>query len=193
MKKHTELEVKYKMENGDMFSFKRFVESEFAVERFEYVTGPDYYFVKPESGEAIRYRVPSYQKEKGELTIKQKKTAENNINRIEVNIPLKNPSIEDVTKFVGLLGYELNFAIIKDCVVFELSDCVMAYYSVAEIGGSKPPLHFIEVEIKEEVVDSLSEDEAWGVLRYYESKLSAIGISPQRRVKKSLYEIFKKG
>lgn len=191
-KTHTELEVKYKVQLSDLLPFTRFVENNFAVERFEYVTGPDYYFVKPNTDDFIRFRCANYQTKDGELTIKQKRHKTNNINRTEVNIKLNEPSLQDVKKFAGLLGYNLNFTVLKDCYVFEMSDCHMSFYSVTEMGSKKQPQFFIEIEIKEDVVDALTDKEAWDLLKFYEKQLSTINISPRKRVKKSLFEIFRK-
>lgn len=191
-KTHTELEVKYKVNYSDLMPFKRFVEKNFNIERFEYVTGPDHYFVKPNTDDFIRFRCADYQTENGELTIKQKRSTNNNINRTEVNIKLKNPDYQDVEKFANLLGYNFNFTVIKDCYVYELSDCHICFYSASDTTSKKDPLHFIEIEIKEDVVDILSQKESWDLLKFYEKKLSEINISSRKRIKKSLFETFRK-
>lgn len=191
-KSHTELEIKYRVNDSDLFPFKKLIESSFEVERFEYVTGPDYYFVRPGTDDFIRFRCARYQTEDGELTIKKKRSQSNNINRTEVNLKLKDPDFQDVSKFADLLGYKLNFTVLKDCHIFELSDCHMSFYSVTEMGKNKPPSFFIEIEIKEDIVDLLSEKESWDLLRFYEKKLAEINISSKKRVKKSLFEMFRK-
>jgi len=192
LKTHTELEVKYRVSQSDLFPFKKIIEDEFNVERFEYVTGPDYYFVKPGTQDFIRYRCAKYQTHEGELTMKRKRHSSNNINRTEVNIKLKDPSLQDITKMADLLGFSLNFTVLKDCYIFELSDCFMSFYSVSEVGSKKAPLFFIEIEIKEDIVDLLSAKESLELLKFYENKLSKLNISARKRVKKSLFEIFRK-
>lgn len=192
-KTHTELEVKYKVNHYDLLPFKRVMEDSFNIESFKCVTGPDYYFVRQaNSDDFIRFRFEKYQDKEGELTVKQKRNPKNNFNRTEVNIKLKDPSLEDVTKFVEIIGYKHNFTVIKDCHIFELSDCFISFYSVYEITSKKEPLCFIEIEIKEDLIDSLTDKESWDILKFYEKGLSKINISAKKRVKKSLFETFRK-
>lgn len=191
-KSHTELEIKYKVSLDDLAPFKIFIENNFNIEKFTFATGPDYYFVKPGTDDFIRFRFENYQTEDGELTVKRKRHNKNNFNRTEVNLKLKNPDLQDIAKFANLLGYEHNFTVIKDCYIFELSDCHISFYSVLEKNSKKEPLYFIEIEIKEDVVDLLTAKESWDLLKFYEKSLGKINISPKKRIKKSLFETFRK-
>jgi hypothetical protein len=50
---------------------------------------------------------------------------------------------------------------------------------------------FIEIEAKEDYKWA-SEEEAWNEVVKYEKMFEPLGITPQNRVKRSLFELFKK-
>jgi hypothetical protein len=52
--------------------------------------------------------------------------------------------------------------------------------------------HFIEIELDEDKIGTMTYDEAWDKIRHYEKLLNPIGISHSKRLTKSLYEMYVK-
>lgn len=179
-----ELETKYSADGIDMADFIKLVSP--LNPQWMMVSSYDDYFVN-QNDEFIRYR---YHDTMGELTIKRKTTDANNNNRVEVNVPTDGKSGAAVQAFADLLGYKKNFSIFKTCKIAFLEKAVLVYYVVYDENLNEKK-RFIEVEAKEEYNWS-SEEEAWATVVEYENMLAPLGISAKNRLKKSLYEIFKK-
>lgn len=182
--KFKELETKYFADAIDMSDFIKLVQS--LNPELMMVSSYDDYFVNSD-GEFIRYR---YHDSMGELTIKRKTTDANNNNRVEVNVPTDGKSGAAIEAFVNLLGYKKNFSIFKTCKIAFLEKVVLVYYVVYDENLNEKK-RFIEVEANEKY-DWTSEDEAWAEVVKYENLLAPLGISAKNRLKKSLFEIFKK-
>lgn len=150
------------------------------------VSSFDDYFTNP-AGEFIRYR---YTDSHGELTIKRKTTDTNNNNRVEVNLKTEGKNFNTVNAFAGLLGYKLNFSIYKTCKIAILDRIVLVYYVVYDEKLNELQ-RFIEIEAQENYNWS-SEEEAWAEVLKYEKMLEPLSITPKNRLKRSLFEIFKK-
>jgi hypothetical protein len=105
----------------------------------------DFYFIKVSSpDEYIRAR----ETKKGyQLTIKQKIDGKSNLARKEENVFLsKDMNLENVSQWVSLMGYELNFEILKKSVVADFPEVEVAYYEVFQ--KNKKVEAFIELEYK---------------------------------------------
>jgi adenylate cyclase class IV len=126
----------------------------------------------------------------GELTIKRKTQDANNNNRVEVNLPTQGKSTKAVAAFVDLLGYKPNFSIFKTCKIAFLEKVVLVYYVVYDENLNEKQ-RFIEVEANEKY-NWNSEQEAWDEVLKYEKMLEPLGITPKHRLRKSLFELFKK-
>ncbi len=179
-----ELETKYYADNIDMADFVKLVQP--LNPEWMMVSSYDDYFTNDQD-EFIRYR---YHDHMGELTIKRKTTDANNNNRVEVNVPTDGKSGAEVEAFCGLLGYKRNFSIHKTCKIAFLEKVVLVYYVVQD-QNLKELKRFIEVEAKETYAWG-SEEEAWATVVEYENMLAPLGISAKNRLKKSLFELFKK-
>lgn len=179
-----ELETKYSADNIGMDDFTNLVNP--LNPKWVMVSSYDDYFTNA-SDEFIRYR---YHDSMGELTIKRKTTDANNLNRVEVNVPTDGKSGAAIDAFVNLLGYKKNFSIFKTCKIAFLEKAVLVYYVVYDENLNEKK-RFIEVEAKEDYNWS-SEEEAWATVVEYENMLAPLGISAKNRLKKSLFEIFKK-
>lgn len=180
-----EIEFKY---DGQDVSMQRFVElmETFTIDKKLLVSSYDDYFTNP-NGDFIRYR---HRDERGELTIKRKISTHNNNERIEVNVPTDGNNLKAVTAFVDLLGYKHDFSIYKTCSIFWIDKVVMVYYVVYD-KELKEKRRFIEVEANEDLPWE-SEAVAWAEIEKYEALLAPLGITPKNRLKKSLFETFKK-
>jgi adenylate cyclase class IV len=179
-----ELETKYYADNIGMDDFIKLVQP--LNPEWIMVSSYDDYFTN-DKDEFIRYR---YHDHMGELTIKRKTTDANNNNRVEVNVPTDGKSGASIQAFVDLLGYKKNFSIFKTCKIAFLEKAVLVYYVVYDENLNEKK-RFIEVEAKESY-NWASEEEAWATVVEYETMLAPLGITPKNRLKKSLFELFKK-
>jgi adenylate cyclase class IV len=191
---HTEFEVKFRADGIQLEDFRDIVKNISGFKKAIFVSGPDQYFTKPD-GSFARFRKPEYGLMDGgsEITIKKKtEGSKNNIIRKEVNWKLGSTPDNTVVEGLLMMGYKFNFSINKDCHIFVFDDATVVYYTVTDTTDKKrkKPESFIEIEVKEENIKDLTEKEAWSVIEKYEKPLEALGISPQRRMKKSLYEMF---
>jgi adenylate cyclase class IV len=180
-----EIEFKYDAQGVSMSDFIELVEK-LPVEKKMLVSSYDDYFVDSFDN-FIRYR---YSDNRGELTIKRKTNDKNNNERIEVNVPTSGDNLNTVSAFVDLLGYKHSFGIYKTCKIYWVEKAVLAYYVVYD-KEMKELRRFIEIEANENC-EWLSESEAWDEILKYEKMFESLGIKSKNRLKKSLYEIFKK-
>lgn len=179
-----EIETKYYADNISMDAFVKLVAP--LNPEWVMVSSYDDYFTNTQD-DFIRYR---YHDHMGELTIKRKTINSNNNNRIEVNLPTQGKASTTVGAFVDLLGYKLNFSIFKTCKIAFLEKAVLVYYIVYDENLNEKQ-RFIEVEANEKY-NWTSEQEAWDEVIKYEKMLEPLGITSKNRLRKSLFELFKK-
>lgn len=182
----TELEFKYDGSDIKLSKFVEFAQSHNPVKRVE-GSGWDYYYSgERQNFEFIRFRYGGL----AELTIKIKSEDKNNNNRFELDLPLSmNVSHWMVEKFVSLFGFKENFRVYKyfDIYWFEKVDIV--YYTIynkdlVEIGRR------VEIEARKDYPFK-SAEEALLEVRNMEKIMAEIGITPQKRLKKSMWEMFR--
>jgi len=184
--KFREVEVKFDASEISLKDFTYLVESKFKVKKHLLVSSYDEYFIDA-SDNFLRYR---HRDDRGELTIKRKLTEGNNNKRIEVNIPTDGNALEAVSQFASLLGYKHNFSVYKTCKVFWVDNMVVSYYVVYD-NEWKEQRRFIEIEADEEIEWS-SEQVALNAVEQCEKEFVTLNITPKNRLKKSLFEIFKR-
>ena len=98
---------------------------------------------------------------------------------------------ETIESFIARLGFEFNFKIKKIGVhIYTFADATLPFYTI--IGESGKMSHFIEIEVNEELISKLTELEAFDIIRKYEKMLEPLGIKPQNRLRKSLFELYRK-
>lgn len=189
--KFIELEVKFKVEESVLLPFKELVKN-LQIKSFFFVEGYDHYYMNKNNADTfLRYRSAAFSDSKsGQITIKEKTKDSNNIHRVELNIDVINMSDQKMNKFAEMMGYVHNFSIYKYCHVYETEDALLCFYTVTE--KDSQPMSFIEIEVKEEIMDKISVDKGMEIVRYYEGQLSQLGITHQKRVKKSLWETYRK-
>jgi adenylate cyclase class IV len=75
-----------------------------------------------------------------------------------------------------------------------MEDATLVSYTVADItdGDLRSEDHFVEIEVSEEQIHTMNEGQAWAILTKYEKALEPLGITPQKRLKRSLYEMYKR-
>ncbi len=184
--KYKEIETKYDAAGVTMQQFQDFVEKLNTPIKWMMVSSFDDYFVNP-NGEFIRYR---YTDDHGELTIKRKTIDKNNNERIEVNIPTKGDNLKAVTEFCRLAGYSYNFGIYKTCKIAWVDKVVLVWYVVYD-KDMKELRRFMEIEANEDL-EWESEEKAWEEVTKYEKMYETMGITSKNRLKKSLFEMFRK-
>lgn len=189
-----EIEYKYNADDIDRMAFKDLAKS-LNPTSFVYVESTDTYFAKSES-EFLRYRAPSENKlsgeeDRAELTFKKKTIDQNNWTRIEVNLRVDKNDPFLINAFCEGLQYKKNFQIIKSCDIYYYdSDNVdLVFYSVRDENGKY--YHFLEIEAMEDC--GISKEKSLEIVQKYEKLLSPLGITPQKRKKLSLWEMFRKG
>lgn len=180
-----EIETKYDASNIKMEDFLKIVE-ELPIRKHLLVSSYDDYYTNKE-GDFVRYR---WHNDRGELTIKRKTKDSNNNERLEVNLPTEGNNAPTVSRFLALLGYNENFSIYKTCNIFWTDKVDLVYYVVYD-KEFKEKRRFIEIEADEEC-EWESEEEAWNEVLKYEKMLEPLGITPKNRLRKSLFEIFRK-
>jgi adenylate cyclase class IV len=187
MIKHREIEYKYKSDNIKLKDFVDLINSSVLKVRWQEVSSYDDYAVN-DSGKFVRYR---YNNENGQLTTKEKTSDINNQDRVEYNLNLHNNSLDTVKGFFESLGFHHNFRIYKVCHIAWISDKLNAVYYVVMDENLEELNRFIELE-SSETYEWKSEQEALEELLKYEKLLEPLGISPQNRLRKSLFELYRK-
>jgi|WetSurMetagenome_2_1015567.scaffolds.fasta_scaffold99387_2 hypothetical protein len=187
-----EYESKYHATLEQLFPFKRIAET-LTGKPANYVIGPDSYYIKPGTDNFKRFRKGLLGDKRKEITTKVKTGTHNNIHRIEKNLRVDGNSDEVITSMIEDDGYEFNFKITKYCFIYEAEDAILVFYSVRDDTSGKEDLeHFIEFEVKEELIPELTEEQAKNIIKKYEEAFSTIGINSNKRLKLSLYERYKK-
>lgn len=185
MNEYTELEFKYK---ADEIALKDFIKlmKDLPVQQQKDVSSWDHYYTSNNEDEFIRYR----ESDKPELTIKRKTNVNNNWQRIEVDLPMdeKRSKVSTVTKWVELLGYKPKKSIYKSCFIYWLDYVNFVYYIVYD-EEMKEKGRFIEVEFNKERLTDASEKIS-DQLKMGQEVLFKLNLSPQNRLKRSLFEIF---
>lgn len=193
--KFTEFEVKYRIDPILVQRFKSIISSIKEVKDFKYVEGTDHYLVN-DSG-FWRFRTEDWTPNgRRELTKKIKPDgAKNNISRAEYNILLDH-NVEKEAIFESLKhdGYEYNFSVFKGAHIYFTDDATIVFYTVTDTtpGVKFNEDSFVEIEVDEELIGQITEKEAWEIINKYEKALEPIGITPQKRLRKSLFEMYKK-
>lgn len=184
-----EYEFKYFADHIKLSDFKSLMNS-LSPLKVEEVSSYDTYFVKENSEDEFqRFR----ESDKPELTKKVKLKSGNNFRRIESDLALDATRVTlDQVKFhVGLDGYKQNFRIFKACTLFWFSDINVVYYTVMDEEHNKLA-SYCEVEVIKSRVKELGEEGAYQQLKEFEKKLEPLGITAQNRLKRSLFEIYRK-
>jgi adenylate cyclase class IV len=182
MSEFQELEYKFKADNVKLQDFVALMESLQPTEKLD-ISSWDHYYTN-NNEDFVRFR----ESDTPELTKKVKVSSNNNWDRIEVDIPLDPSRVKEstVAKFLELEGYKPNFKIYKNCFIYWLDKVNFVYYIVFD-PNMKELGRFIEVEITKNELGGTVE-----VLKDAASVLEALGLNLQNRLKKSLFEMFKK-
>ena len=187
--KFREVEAKYSAENITLTAFQAFCNGrEPKVLKVVEAAGFDYFYAHPSNPDAFyRHRVgPDF----NQLTFKRKTIQGNSNIRIERNTNLSPTTTkEEVAALVGEHGYTFNTAIFKTCFVYFFDWYVLSYYvcydkDLKELG------RYMEIEANEEH-DWATEQDAWNAVVVMEKLCKPLGLTPQMRIKRSLFELYR--
>ncbi len=184
--KYKEIETKYNADDIDSADFQKIALS-LNPTRELFVSSNDHYYTR-DDGLALRYR----EGKRPELTVKQKSKDHNNFVRTEVNLALApDVELETVTELATLQGYKHNFTIYKTCMIYFWDRHNVVMYVVFDHTQKNILGTFIEIELLEDEPWG-SVEEAWAYLREIEKAFEPLGISPAKRLRRSLLEMFKR-
>lgn len=189
MEEFKELEFKYKADDITLTDFSKLMEKLNPGKRKDVSSWDHYYTHSENKEEFLRFR----ESDAPELTMKRKVKSTNNWERVEIDLPLDPDRIKlgTVNKWTELEGYKKNFTIYKSCFIFWY-DIVNTVYYIVYDEDMKEQGRFIEIEVNKNKVPELGVDPCFEKLKDFEKELTALGISSQNRLKKSLFEIFVK-
>lgn len=187
--KFKEIEFKYKAENISLSQFSEFCKKRVPVKTL-IASGYDHFYERAdESGSFCRLRVGP---DSNQLTFKRKTVDGNNFVRTEHNIDLAAAtSQEQIDALLAEFGYNYNTSLFKNCFVYQYDWYTFVFYVVYDT-DMKELGRFVEIEMSEDYAWA-SEEEAYSQLLVLEKLCKPIGVLPQSRIKRSLFELYKKG
>lgn len=188
-----ELEYKYRADDISLSAFRELMAS-MPIDSNKEAASWDIYYVQGSDFDSFqRFRMD---KDRPELTKKVKTKEANNWKRIESDLPLApGVSEKSVSFHVGLDGYKENFRIYKYCDIYFDAWLNYVYYVVYD-KNMKETGRFIEIEVNKNMVQHLGKNfptNPMKPLNDAEKLFEKLGITPQNRLKKSLFEIYRKG
>ncbi len=187
--KYLEVEFKYKADNISLTSFTDFCKTKKPTS-VVIASGYDYFYENIDDPDAFcRHRVGP---DSNQLTFKRKLSDVNNFIRTERNVDLAaSMSVEEISGLCDEFGYKYNTSIFKNCFVYKYDWYTFVYYicydtDMIELG------RFVEIEMSEDHAWN-SEKEAWEELLLMEKICGkGLGVTAQSRIKRSLFEMFRK-
>jgi adenylate cyclase class IV len=187
MKKPVEIEFKYRADNISLTAFTEFCKSRRPIQVI-HAAGYDHFYQHAQEGDSFcRHRIGP---DMNQLTFKRKTTDSNNFVRTEHNLDLDSVTQEQVAALCAEFGYKPNFSLYKSCFVYNYDCYTLVYYICYDV-DMKELGRFVEIEMKEDHPWE-SETQAWDQLLVFEKLCKPLGVSPQSRVKRSLFELYKK-
>jgi adenylate cyclase class IV len=188
--KFLEIEFKYNADDVKLDDFVKFCLTHNPGEHKKITaSGFDHFYDNTEDPDAFgRLRVGP---DVNQLTFKRKTQDANNFIRTEHNIDLAGHTARDqIDAFLGEFGYKYNMSLFKNCFVYIYDTYTFVYYICYDV-AMKELGRFIEIEMSEEH-SWVNETEAYNHLLVLEKLMKSLGISPQNRIKRSLYELYRK-
>lgn len=186
--KYKEIEFKYNAADIGLMDFTEFCK-EHGEHKEVVASGYDDFYEK--DGDADSFCRLRSGADVHQLTFKRKTQDANNFVRTEHNIDLaRSTTPAQIEALCAEFGYNYNTSIFKNCFVYKYDTYTFVYY-VCYDTDMKELGRFIEVEMSEEYAWT-NEAEAYNHLLVLEKLMRPLGISPQARVKRSLFELYRK-
>lgn len=185
--RHSEVEFKYNADDISLARFQEFCDARTPPKKID-ASGYDHFYRNAKEPDAFcRMRIGH---DMIQLTFKRKPPGADSVVRTEHNINLtKDVSKEAVQAFLKEFGYVYDTSIFKNCFVYTWPDHTLVYYicynkDLTELG------RFVEIEANEDY-NWASDQDAKDAIVALERICKPLGVSPQCRMKKSLFELFK--
>lgn len=185
--KYKEVEFKYNAENIKLSDFIQFCLKRNPLKIVE-ASGYDYFYENSKSDNSFcRHRIGP---DMNQLTFKRKTSNINNQIRTEHNIDLVDEvSTDQVKALCEEFNYKYNMSIFKNCFIYVYDYYTLVYYicydkDMKELG------RFLEIEAKEDHAWD-TEQSAWDAIAVIEKFSKSLGIAPQGRIKRSLFELYR--
>lgn len=186
--KFSEIETKYRADEISLTNFHEFCKKRPNLKSYISAFGPDHFYAKAGNLDTFwRHRVGA---DMNQLTFKRKTSDANNFFRAEYNLNLEDMDLEQVAALVAEFGYKHNTSIYKACFVYKYDFYTLVYYFCYDL-DMKEQGRYIEIEMAEDY-KWVNQDDAWDQLVALERLCKPLGITPKGRIKRSLFEIFRK-
>jgi len=184
---HSEVEFKYNADDITLDIFTKFCRGLNKAPKVIYASGYDYFYAsKGDVGAFWRHRVSP---DSNLLTFKRKNNDKNNFVRVEVNLKLDlATSVDDVAALCDANRCPYQGSIFKNCFIYVYDWYTLVYY-ICYDQGMKELGRFIEIEMSEEHPWQ-SEQEAFEQLLVMEKLCKPLGLTPQGRIRRSLFEMY---
>jgi adenylate cyclase class IV len=182
-----ELEYKYRADNVSLEDFQAFCLKQGQALPIT-AAGYDYFYADPKrDGDFLRHRIgPEF----NQLTLKRK-LSEDNVLRNEYNLTLgQHTPVSEVEAHAKALGFEFNRRIYKNVFVYQYEKYILCFYACYD-DNLKELGRFIEIEMAEDYPWK-SQEEARQLMQILEDKIGVLGITYKNRMRKSLFEQFRK-
>ncbi len=180
-----EIELKYSADDISLTAFMAFCEEREPIKNLT-PSGYDHFYKAGNTDDFCRLRQGP---DSNQLTFKRKLHGVNNYVRTEHNLDLtRKMARAQVEALLKEFGYLYTASIFKNCFVYNYADHTLVYYicydrDLKELG------RFIEIEAKEDY-DWETQQHAWDTITAIERFCRPLGITPQARVKRSLFEMY---
>jgi adenylate cyclase class IV len=185
----TEIETKYSAKKIALAQFQKVCRSWGGVIGTSRPESYDHYFHNKGPAQ-VRHRECGRDPQ---LTVKAKMKKGNNFRRREANVHLA-PGVDNrgvIEEMASILNLNRKFSIFKESHIIWFEKFNTVYYIVYSDSSKKKELgRFIEIEMSEDYAWS-SEEEAWQLLIKIEKRMAPLGIKAKKRIKKSLYEMYR--
>lgn len=183
--KYREVEFKYDARQISMEDFTQFCQDRMP-QKFVNASGYDHFYAKVnEPGSFCRHRVGA---DSNQLTFKRKTDPANSYIRTEHNIDLDGTSEDQVKALCQEFGYEYTKSIFKNCFIYRYDYYILVYY-ICYDAGMQELGRFVEIEMREDYAWE-SQDAAWNALVTMERLIKTLGVSKDKRIAESLFEMF---
>ncbi len=186
--KYLEIEYKYNAASISLSDFTKFCEGR-GPSKFILASGYDFFYDNLNDKDYFgRYRLGA---DTNQLTTKRKTVVGNNFVRGEINVDLApGESKAKADALFSFFGYKFNTSIFKNCFVYKFDYYTLVYYLVYDVDMNEVG-RFVEIEMDEDHAWK-SEAHASAELQLLEKLCKPLGITPQGRIKRSLFEMFRK-
>lgn len=185
MVQNKEIEFKYPAKNISLQTFNDFCKNMHDHVGYRDNLGTDKFFTHPEKPDTF-FRL---RQDSGTLQLTfKRKIAQDNSMRIEYNLNVDNDQ-GSAHCLIEEMGYKYDTILHKVNHVHIFPWYVLSYY-ICYNSDMVEYDRFIEIEMREDCKWT-SEQEVFNELRIVEKMFKPLGISPDKRIKESLYEMFR--